>query len=282
MQQWMGWSSEMISSNSSKQIFRDSASVSSNCKQNFSSGELVVSSSVWEREVTPGSGVGRENRGLSSFSGNLSTPEWMLSPGSLLFPVTGGEQKSSSSLSEAPMPNPSNHLFLHGDNSSFSEFLTVGQICPEDAINDLSDKNLLQEESRVESERNEPETTTKRQRTNSPPSFTTFKVRKEKLGDRISALQQLVSPFGKTDTASVLFDATEYIKILHEQVTVLSRPYMKLSHQYDESDNENHREASEHSLRSKGLCLIPVSTTLHMANENLPDFWAPTFGRSNK
>ncbi|KAH0938909.1 hypothetical protein HID58_006370 [Brassica napus] len=34
-----------------------------------------------------------------------------------------------------------------------------------------------------------------------------FKVRKEKLGDRITGLQHLVSPFGKTDTASVLNEA---------------------------------------------------------------------------
>ncbi|KAL6544412.1 hypothetical protein OROMI_023274 [Orobanche minor] len=54
-----------------------------------------------------------------------------------------------------------------------------------------------------------------------------FKVRKEKMGDRITALQQLVSPFGKTDTASVLSEAIAYIHFLHEQVSVLSNPYLK-------------------------------------------------------
>ncbi|KAG6498725.1 hypothetical protein ZIOFF_038447 [Zingiber officinale] len=52
-------------------------------------------------------------------------------------------------------------------------------------------------------------------------SFTaqsTLKVRKEKLGDRIIALHQIVSPFGKTDTASVLLEAIGYIRFLHSQI----------------------------------------------------------------
>ncbi|CAA2996346.1 transcription factor bHLH153-like isoform X2 [Olea europaea subsp. europaea] len=52
------------------------------------------------------------------------------------------------------------------------------------------------------------------------------KEKKEKVGERISALQQLVSPYGKTDTASVLLEAMEYIRFLHEQVKVLSAPYL--------------------------------------------------------
>ncbi|GER31671.1 basic helix-loop-helix (bHLH) DNA-bindingsuperfamily protein [Striga asiatica] len=67
----------------------------------------------------------------------------------------------------------------------------------------------------------------KRPRVENPSPLPAFKVRKEKLGDRITALQQLVSPFGKTDTASVLHEAIEYIKFLHEQVSVLSTPYLK-------------------------------------------------------
>uniref|UniRef100_A0ACD5T8V1 Uncharacterized protein n=1 Tax=Avena sativa TaxID=4498 RepID=A0ACD5T8V1_AVESA len=58
----------------------------------------------------------------------------------------------------------------------------------------------------------------KKPRTETPSPMPTFKVRKEKLGDRITALQQLVSPFGKTDTASVLHEAIGYIKFLHDQV----------------------------------------------------------------
>ncbi|KAG8066383.1 hypothetical protein GUJ93_ZPchr0004g38391 [Zizania palustris] len=60
----------------------------------------------------------------------------------------------------------------------------------------------------------------KKPRLETPSPLPTFKVRKEKLGDRITALQQLVSPFGKTDTASVLHETIEYIKFLHDQVGV--------------------------------------------------------------
>ncbi|ESQ55242.1 hypothetical protein EUTSA_v10025811mg [Eutrema salsugineum] len=67
----------------------------------------------------------------------------------------------------------------------------------------------------------------KRQRLETPSQFPSFKVRKEKLGDRITALQQLVSPFGKTDTASVLHDAIGYIKFLQEQISVsISNPHL--------------------------------------------------------
>uniref|UniRef100_A0ACD5W204 Uncharacterized protein n=1 Tax=Avena sativa TaxID=4498 RepID=A0ACD5W204_AVESA len=65
----------------------------------------------------------------------------------------------------------------------------------------------------------------KRPRIEAPSPLPTFKVRKEKLGDRITALQQLVSPFGKTDTASVLHEANEYIKFLHDQVAVSVQNY---------------------------------------------------------
>ncbi|VAH08936.1 unnamed protein product [Triticum turgidum subsp. durum] len=65
----------------------------------------------------------------------------------------------------------------------------------------------------------------KKPRTETPSPMPTFKVRKEKLGDRVTALQQLVSPFGKTDTASVLHEAIGYIKFLHDQVASLSSPY---------------------------------------------------------
>lgn len=38
---------------------------------------------------------------------------------------------------------------------------------------------------------------------------------KVNLGEKIMALQQIMSPFGKTDTASVLLETITYIKFLH-------------------------------------------------------------------
>lgn len=121
----------------------------------------------------------------------------------------------------------------------------------------------------------------KKQRIETPSPLPTFKVRKEKLGDRITALQQLVSPFGKTDTASVLQEAIEYIKFLHEQVSVLRTPYMKngapIQHQ-ETSDKLKDSEGPKQDLRSRGLCLVPISSTYPVANETTTEFWTPTFG----
>ncbi|KAG6420784.1 hypothetical protein SASPL_117323 [Salvia splendens] len=117
--------------------------------------------------------------------------------------------------------------------------------------------------------------TNKRARSETPSPFPAFKARKENMGDRITALQQLVSPFGKTDTASVLSEAIDYIKFLHEQVTALSAPYMK-----NGAPMQNHQNNPEKSkdLRSRGLCLVPVSTTFPVTHETSVDFWTPTFG----
>ncbi|KAL2331517.1 hypothetical protein Fmac_019098 [Flemingia macrophylla] len=121
----------------------------------------------------------------------------------------------------------------------------------------------------------------KRTRNETPSPLPAFKVRKEKMGDRITALQQLVSPFGKTDTASVLSEAIEYIKLLHNHVTTLSAPYMKggaPTQIQQNSGKSNEAEGSKQDLRSRGLCLVPVSSTFPVTHETTVDFWTQTFG----
>ncbi|XP_041992672.1 transcription factor bHLH112-like [Salvia splendens] len=120
--------------------------------------------------------------------------------------------------------------------------------------------------------------TFKRPRIETPSPLPTFKVRKEKLGDRITALQQLVSPFGKTDTASVLHEAIEYIKFLHDQVNSLSTPYLKYgSPSVQAGEKAKDEEGVTKVLKTQGLCLVPISSTFPVAAEATSDFWTPTF-----
>ncbi|XP_075091377.1 uncharacterized protein LOC107810379 isoform X3 [Nicotiana tabacum] len=96
------------------------------------------------------------------------------------------------------------------------------------------------------------------------PSNSSNKVRKEKLGDRISALHRLVAPFGKTDTASVLTEAIGYIQFLQDQILTLSMPYAKSSkgklHQINLKDSSiDMKGQAVQDLKSRGLCLVPMS-----------------------
>ncbi|XP_062190473.1 transcription factor bHLH123-like isoform X2 [Phragmites australis] len=116
----------------------------------------------------------------------------------------------------------------------------------------------------------------------SPTSSLKSQMPKVKLGDKITALQQIVSPFGKTDTASVLYEAINYIKWLHEQVQLLSDPYMKTSSskEYNTWGGLDRKEKSETEidLRSRGLCLVPVSCTPQMYRDNNGlDYWTPPY-----
>nr|DAD25903.1 TPA_asm: hypothetical protein HUJ06_027371 [Nelumbo nucifera] len=86
--------------------------------------------------------------------------------------------------------------------------------------------------------------------------------RTQKLGDRVTALQKLVSPFGKTDTASVLQEASVYIKLLHEQIYTLTIPYFSAGPLLPQGFEEKKGD-----LRSKGLCLVPVSFTQNLNKE---------------
>ncbi|KAK2994138.1 hypothetical protein RJ640_020943, partial [Escallonia rubra] len=109
-----------------------------------------------------------------------------------------------------------------------------------------------------------PQAAPKKSRLETRSSCPPFKVRKEKLGDRIASLQQLVAPFGKTDTASVLMEAIGYINFLQNQVETLSVPYMKSSRNKTSrtvhgGSTEDGHEETRRDLRSRGLCLVPLS-----------------------
>ncbi|XP_021827307.1 transcription factor bHLH113 [Prunus avium] len=118
--------------------------------------------------------------------------------------------------------------------------------------------------------------TSKKTKSENPTSTGNAK-RKEKLGERIAALQQLVSPFGKTDTASVLHEAMGYIRFLHDQVQVLCSPYLQRLPSLPDGEMEEARK----DLRSRGLCLAPVEYTMHVANNNGADFWSPAMANNN-
>ncbi|EOA33399.1 hypothetical protein CARUB_v10020420mg [Capsella rubella] len=174
------------------------------------------------------------------------------------------------------------------NNTTPNNFVTTPQIIStrlEDKTKNL--KTRAQSESLKRAKDNE--SAAKKPRVTTPSPLPTFKVRKENLRDQITSLQQLVSPFGKTDTASVLQEAIEYIKFLHDQVTVLSTPYMKQGassqqqqqQQQISGKSKNEDENENHELRAHGLCLVPISSTFPVANETTADFWTPTFGGNN-
>ncbi|XP_035839047.1 uncharacterized protein LOC118486599 [Helianthus annuus] len=83
--------------------------------------------------------------------------------------------------------------------------------------------------------------------------------RSQKLADKITALQKLVSPYGKTDTASVLQEAHISINLLHEQIKKLIQN-TQISRINDVSLQSQDNKEEEASLRDKGLCLVPISS----------------------
>ncbi|GAU31292.1 hypothetical protein TSUD_39710 [Trifolium subterraneum] len=120
-----------------------------------------------------------------------------------------------------------------------------------------------------------------KQDTSTTNSSSKVQAPKVKLGDKITALQQIVSPFGKTDTASVLFEAIGYIKYLEEQVQLLSNPYLKANSHKDPRGiyfDRKDKEDAKIDLGSRGLCLVPTSCTPLVYRENTgPDYWTPAY-----
>ncbi|KAM5579097.1 transcription factor bHLH68 [Rosa sericea] len=193
---------------------------------------------------------------------------------------------------------------------------------PRSCITSLSSNNILDfsynqknQHADHSSECNSPPTggMCKKARVQPSSSQPPLKVRKEKLGDRITALHQIVSPFGKTDTASVLLEAIGYIRFLQSQIEALSSPYLGNASKnmrnnphsvqgerncvFPEdpgqllNDNcslkrkgapnqDSHQDYKAKDLRSKGLCLVPVSCTQNVGGDiNIgADYWAPAYG----
>ncbi|KAJ9568289.1 hypothetical protein OSB04_004255 [Centaurea solstitialis] len=116
--------------------------------------------------------------------------------------------------------------------------------------------------------------TSKRARAQHSSTQTPLKVRKEKLGERISSLHQLVSPFGKTDTASVLLEATAHIRFLEGQIEALTSPYINSTRHQHSADGKD--------LANRGLCLVPVTCIDHIDTTNMTsngaEFWTPALG----
>ncbi|KAJ7528853.1 hypothetical protein O6H91_15G023000 [Diphasiastrum complanatum] len=113
-------------------------------------------------------------------------------------------------------------------------------------------------------------------------SFKIVQPRKEKVSERIAELQQLVSPFGKTDQASVLTEVLQYIKCMHEQIQQLSTPYPKnngASTLHPDAarncwSSDKTKEENRQDLKGRGLCLVPLSCTLQVASHNATECWA--------
>ncbi|CAL0308751.1 unnamed protein product [Lupinus luteus] len=182
-----------------------------------------------------------------------------------------------------------------GAGSPWSHIVQVSNNSPSSNVTGLSSSNLLDFTYNNADHTYECITTATAvacKKAKGQPSSSQPKVRKEKLGDRVTALHQIVSPFGKTDTASVLLEAIGYIRFLQGQIEALSSPYLgnvskNIRNQHSVmSDIGLKRKGAPNQdtkdnpkdLRSRGLCLVPVSCTQHVGSENGNDCWSSPYG----
>ncbi|KAF0890879.1 hypothetical protein E2562_004352 [Oryza meyeriana var. granulata] len=201
-------------------------------------------------------------------------------PAAAKFAQAVGARDSLQFTNDAPFWNPSAGFGMAAPDQSSARSVKRSSPAPPRAAT-LALKTALEgvgDSSSVIAKKANGEPAFKKPRLETPSPLPTFKVRKEKLGDRITALQQLVSPFGKTDTASVLHETIEYIKFLHDQVGALSAPYLKNgAHQVPhlKSSSPDKSKHGEISLKGRGLCLVPISSTFAVASEVPVELWTP-------
>ncbi|EEE62815.1 hypothetical protein OsJ_17618 [Oryza sativa Japonica Group] len=117
----------------------------------------------------------------------------------------------------------------------------------------------------------------------------TLKVRKERLGDRITALHQIVSPFGKALSYPYMGDANGTGPMQNGPVGERNPglfpeyPGQLLNHNGNtgaqqpaaQPEQQGANDDGKKDLRSRGLCLVPVSCTSHFGGDNAADYWAP-------
>ncbi|KAB2024234.1 hypothetical protein ES319_D06G073800v1 [Gossypium barbadense] len=238
-------------------------------------------------------------------------------------------QQTSNAISavDVKQENPNNYVYGHANEDfhhqankpawSHQIMATSSALSPKSGVTSFSSKMLEFSGNKADARQPHPDRSSecnssasggawKKARVQPSATQSTFKVRKEKLGDRITALHQLVSPFGKTDTASVLLEAIGYIRFLQSQIEALSLPYLgngsgnirqqqpvqgerncifpedpgRLLNENSMKrkggpDRQECDEEPKKDLRSRGLCLVPVSCTLQVGSDNGADYWAP-------
>ncbi|KAL9351645.1 hypothetical protein Peur_054325 [Populus x canadensis] len=86
--------------------------------------------------------------------------------------------------------------------------------------------------------------------------------RSQKLSDKITALQKLVSSYGKADTASVLLEASLHIKLLQEQIQNLLQMLTSSCDSTRPIQQSQETDGELRDLQSRGLCLVPISFML--------------------
>ncbi|KAF5205199.1 Transcription factor bhlh [Thalictrum thalictroides] len=261
---------------------------SSNCQLNELQGGSLYSNNSHQSTTPSFGGLATPSRG--NFSQIFPTAN-ISNPNSSFLNSSGMNLQVLDLLTSTKFGGGYDHQLAHNNLGLFKEAPSYGHEHLKEPSHWLTNShnkvsstfiNGVTETKRSNSSVSEPKashTASKKPRLESRSSLAPFKVgkvRKEKLGDRIAALQQLVAPFGKTDTASVLMEAIGYIKFLQDQVETLSVPYMKPSRNNTrrsmhegQGSMEDADEEQTRDLRSRGLCLVPLSCMSYITNDNI-------------